>query len=135
MYDKSYSMYMTIDPFTDELTKDYLEWQYKQGVKMDVKEYAKYLGIHRVTMSRLMTGSLKPSKGMLFRIAQKTGNPRYYDFAGAPRPDPLLSSINQNWKSVPDEVQKQISDLISPYVTDRRHVQKTTKSRNSENSA
>lgn len=130
----SYSINMKANPFIDELTKDYLEWQYLRGIKSDVKDFAEYLDIHRVTMSRLMTGSLKPSKGMLFRIAQKTGNPRYYDFADAPRPDPLLSSINQSWENVPEDVQQKISDMIAPYVTGR-HEQKNSQARSAENSA
>lgn len=106
---------MTNNPFIEELTKDFLEWQYQRGVKMDVKDFAEYLEIHRVTMSRLMTGSLKPSPSMLLRIAEKTGNPRYYDFAGAPRPDPDLEFIKRNWGRLSEDARKALRDDAEHY--------------------
>ena len=106
---------MTNSLFVDVLTQDFLDWQAEQGERKKVKDYAEYLDMHRVTISRLMSGSLEPTESMLFSLAQKTGNPRYYDFANAPRPDPDLEFIKRAWKRLPEDARKALRDDAEHY--------------------
>jgi len=101
------------------LLERYLKWQAEQGGRKSLREFAKYLEIHEVTLNRLMNKPIPASKQMLVHLAQKLNDPRFLDLENIPRPDPDLQTLSRLWPSLPAETRHAIREQAEKYVTNK----------------
>lgn len=81
----------------DWLNSQFVEWQQHEGKRKELAEFAVYLGVHPVNLSRWMSGAAKtPSDENIVTLAAKLG-PEIYDVLGLPRPDERLGKIIEVW--------------------------------------
>lgn len=100
------------------LTENFLKWQLSKGEQKMQREFAEeVLGIHKVTFSRIYNGKQEVTSKMLIRFAEKTGDPRFYDLAGAPRPDMDFQYIRKVWDKLSPESRAAIREKAEEYVT------------------
>lgn len=92
----------------------YLEWQTKEGGVRTMAEFADYLGIVRMTLSRWMNGRNIPDKKYVDQLADKLG-PEIYDLMGLPRPDPSLVYIIKRWPALTIEQRKILREQAEQY--------------------
>ncbi|MBT3313254.1 MAG: hypothetical protein HN390_01440 [Anaerolineae bacterium] len=99
------------------LTENFLKWQIAQKETKTQREFAEEcLDIHKVTFSRIYNGKQPATKSMLVRFAEKTGDPRFYDIAGVPSVDPLLSYVSRSWGDLSEAQQHKIKEDIETYL-------------------
>ena len=101
----------TKSPIGDWLTRKYLEWQTAEANRRTVTEFADFLGISRGAFNKYMNGNRRPRGVYVDMIAAKLG-PEIYDLVGAPRPDPGLQYIIQNWGQVLHETRSEAVELF-----------------------
>lgn len=106
------------------LTYHFIEYQKNAGETKKLKEFAVYLGIHEVTLNRLINGKRLAGTSMLFKLAKALNDPRFYEVANAPKPasktekDPLQGYVDRNWDSAPEDIKQQIANLVAPYTSE-----------------
>ena len=119
-----------VNSCADLLTENFLEWQKSQGQVRKLKDYADFLGIHEVTLNQLINGRKDASKKMLVTLAEKTGDPRFYDVANLPRPDPDLQTITRLWPYLTEDSRHTILKQAEKYATDNEQASTQSKPAN-----
>jgi hypothetical protein len=91
------------------LEMKFLEWQTQEGQRKTIGEFAIWIGVHRVSLSRWMnTENLPdPSDTAVDKIGDKLG-PEIYDLLEVPRPDPRLREIIKAWGSLPENIKNDL---------------------------
>jgi hypothetical protein len=87
------------------LLERYLEWQSEQGGRKSLKEFAQYLEIHEVTLSRLMN-KRPATKQMLIHLAQKLNDSRFLDLENIPYLDQDLQALTKIWPHLSEEARR-----------------------------
>ena len=96
--------YVKVDNLKQLLIENFLQWQNEIGEIKYQKDFAEeVLEIHEVSYNRYLNGKRQPSLKTLISFAEKTGDPRFYDLAGIPRPDPDLEGLKALWKYIPED--------------------------------
>jgi transcriptional regulator with XRE-family HTH domain len=93
---------------SDWLTKQYIDWMDEQGEIKTQTEFAEWIGIDKVTLSRYIGGRRKnPDKETIKKIADKLG-PEIYDTLGLARPDPQLQELTSIWHMLAEKTKEDI---------------------------
>src|SRR3972149_11835062 len=110
--------------FAAFLEKNYLDWQQKEG-RRTLKDYAEYLKVSRVNLTRWINGDTEPDADNAVLLADKLG-PGVYDGLGLGRPktDDRLRLINEHWDDLPDSTKDALADQAAR-VKERGDGQKT----------
>lgn len=87
----------------DLLFELFTQYQQDRGDFVSQKEFAQYLNIHKSTLSNLLKGHQPLSKNLAAQFATITGDFRFYDIVGIPRPN-----IPQNYISLDGLTETQI---------------------------
>ena len=103
----------------DLLFEKFLEWQRSEGEIKTQKEFADHVGISEATLNHIMSGRRMPSRRIVEKLVVFFEDPRFYDLANIPRPDPTLFYITRHWGKVPSEVHDQIAEQIGKYTTEK----------------
>src|SRR3990167_1834805 len=103
--------------FTNWITRQFLEWQAKEGKRKTIEEFATYLGISRPLLTMWMNGNKKPGKENI-KILAETFGVEIFDVLGLERPNPIHFYVERNWDKAPEKVLKQIAEIISKYTTE-----------------
>jgi len=93
---------------SDFLNKKLLEWQFKEGKRKTLDEFAAYLGVKRTLLSMWMNGSRHPGPKYRKRLIELYGD----EAAEALGEDPRLFFINQNWENASEELQRSIHEQL-----------------------
>lgn len=104
--------------FQKLLLKYFLAWQEEQGGRRTSKQFAEHIGIGEITFNHVFTGRRPPGKKMVVLLAEFFNDPRFYDVTGMARNDPSLQYVQRNWGKVPQDVQRKITDMFSPYTSE-----------------
>ena len=96
--------------FAAFLEKNYLDWQQKEG-RRTLKDYAEYLKVSRVNLTRWINGDTEPDADNAVLLADKLG-PGVYDVLGLARPmtDDRLRLINEQWDGLPEGTKDALAD-------------------------
>ena len=110
--------------FAAFLEKNYLDWQQKEG-RRTLKDYAEYLKVSRVNLTRWINGDTEPDADNAVLLADKLG-PGVYDVLGLARPmtDDRLRLINEHWDDLPDSTKDALAEQAGR-VKERGDGQKT----------
>ena len=84
------------------------------------KEFAKYLGLGDQKYNQIFKGKRKPNHLLVKQFAEFFDDTRFYEAAGLPIPDPRLNLIQSTWRELPNEVTKQIVDIVTEYRTKKK---------------
>lgn len=116
----NYNNFMTIqDELKQLLVENYLKWQNDLGEIKTQREFAEeVLEIHEVSYSRYFNDRRTPSKKTLIAFAERTGDPRFYDLANVPRPDPDFAALKAIWKYIPEEKRHALREQGENYAED-----------------
>lgn len=96
------------DKLAEFLTQAHLDWNNRVGKVQSQNEFASYVGVSSMAMSRFMTGGGLPNEENRDILAQKLG-PKIYDICGKPRrayDDPEFNVIMEHWPSMSQEERK-----------------------------
>jgi hypothetical protein len=98
------------------ITENFLRWQTREGEIKTLRQFAEdLLGIHEVTLNRIYNGHRPASKNMLIVLAEKTGDPRFYDYGNIPRPDPDLERLKKIWEYLPEKDRRSLAEQAERY--------------------
>ena len=97
--------------FSEWLQMKYIEWMAKEGVIRTQREFADYLDIDKVTLSRYINAKRKhPDPLTIDKLADKLG-PETYDILGLARPDPMLQQLTSVWHRLSEEKKHSIMEI------------------------
>lgn len=86
--------------FSNWLQKKYIEWMAAEGEIRTQKDFADFLKIDKVTLSRYINAKRKnPDLKTVKKFADKLG-PEVYDILGLARPDPQLQKLTSKWHAL-----------------------------------
>ena len=102
--------------FPDFLTKQFLNWQAKQGKRKSLDDFAVFLGISRPLLSMWMNGSRRPGSENI-KLLEEIFGIEAYDALNLPRPDPFVLYVQQAATNLKDNQKKKISEQIAKYIT------------------
>ena len=104
-------MFLVSVEFKQYLERSFLDWQYEQGERKTLSEFAAYLGISKGVLNNYFSGRRNPSEENIELLAKKLGD-EVYDVLGIPRPDDRLTAIIKAWGSATDELRTKIEQLF-----------------------
>lgn len=106
-FQNSYNVSMSLN-LSEWLQKKYIQWMAKHGEIRSQREFAEYLGIDKVSMSRYMNAKIRnPDMETIQKFAEKLG-PEVYDVLGLARPDPQLQELTSMWHTLDQETKDRI---------------------------
>jgi len=99
--------------FAKFIEQAYIAYQAKEGRRVSVSEFAKALGVSQALISHWMSGSRKPGREVVAKVAKVLG-PDIYIAAGYIPDDPQVQELLTYWFHMPPEEQaKLLADLRS----------------------
>ena len=111
IYIKNTSCYNESMELSEWIRKKYIDWLASVGEIRTQREFAEYIGIDKVSMSRYLNNKIKtPDTETVEKFAAKLG-PEVYDVLGLARPDPQLQALTAVWHELDDEIKQTILDL------------------------
>jgi transcriptional regulator with XRE-family HTH domain len=99
------------------LLEHYLAFQKNKEDTATWKEFSEHIGIDRVYLNKIYNGKRKAGEKTIEYLARFFQDPRFYDDAGIPRPDPQLQALIYGWANIPKDVQEKIGEEAKPYIT------------------
>jgi transcriptional regulator with XRE-family HTH domain len=100
--------------FPSWITRQFVQWQAKQGERKSIDEFAAYIGVSRPLLNMWMNGNRKPGTENIKLLSQIFSD-EVYDVLDLPRPNPYLEKISKLWEFIPEEKQKQIVEEAEKY--------------------
>jgi transcriptional regulator with XRE-family HTH domain len=100
------------------LLEHFLAWQKETGERQTLKEFAEYIGMSDKQLNHFFTGRREPGEKTAILFATKFSDHRFYDAVSIPRPDPNLKFIQRHWGDIPNDVQKQITKMLTAYTNE-----------------
>jgi transcriptional regulator with XRE-family HTH domain len=97
------------------LLKHFLDWQKREGELKSQREFADYVGIHKMVMSKLFSGQRGPSQEVAEKLYLATGDPLFCELAGYDVPDTLLKLVRERWPHLSETTKNNIAELIGIY--------------------
>lgn len=96
------------------------EIEREKGRRVSLEEASKIFGVSRPTLSQWISGKVaEPSQLRIDDLAATMGM-EVYDILGYVRPDPDVRYISQEWDNLPDDVRRQIREIIERYNHDKK---------------
>jgi transcriptional regulator with XRE-family HTH domain len=116
--------------FSDWITRQFVEWQAKQGTRKTLEEFAAYIGVSRPLLNMWMNGNKKPGRENVKLLSEIFGY-EIYDVLELPRPNIYLQKINQLFERLSPEHQRKLAEDAEQYETknEQRRIQKVSKPR------
>jgi len=102
----------------DLLLEHFIDWMKSNARKPTVKEFAAYIGIGYKLFAQLFNGTRQPTKKQSQHFAAFFQDQRFFDVVGMARDAPNFQYVQRNWGKMPVEVQRKITELLSPYTTE-----------------
>jgi len=104
------------NPIRDLLLEHYLNYQRKENRRVPVKEFSEYIGLSYSFYNHLFNGTRDAGLNTINQLALFFNDPRFYDAAGFPRPDPLVNDLSLVVGKLNSKDRKVVSDVISKYI-------------------
>lgn len=102
------------------LLEHYLEFQKREERKVTLREFARHLDIHEVTLNLIINDKRPMSRQMAAHLGQKTGDNRFYDLKNMPHPDPNFTYVTKEWSQLSDEQKRAVRDQVAEYRTKKK---------------
>lgn len=96
------------------LLKKMAEIEQQAGRRITNKEFGEIIGFSSGTISFWLSGKNMPDAKSIPVLAEKLG-PEVYDVLGMINTDPELRYISNRWDNLPDDIRRQIRELIERY--------------------
>lgn len=110
-------------PVSEWLTTKLIERQRKRGERINVTEFAEWLGISRTNLSRYINGLRQPSdEDDIEKLAAKLGT-EIYRLLGRVTPDPLDQRVNELLPDLNEVQKKQLIAEAEQMLTRRKKAQ------------
>jgi hypothetical protein len=100
------------------LLEKYLEMQQKEGERISLKAFSERIGIDDKYLNHVINGRRKLSERLAITLANYFKDPRFYDAAGLPRPEPMLSYVIRHWGELSPEAKDKIGETTAQYTTE-----------------
>ncbi len=114
IYTKYINCYNVSMGLSEWIRQKYIEWLTDEGVIRSQREFADYIGIEKVALSRYINKNIKnPDIETVDKIANKLG-PEIYDVLGLARPDVQLKKLTSIWHTLSEEQIEQIFAIAFP---------------------
>lgn len=91
----------------------------RENKRLTLKEFAEMIGYDDKLFNHLYNKRRPLTRDHAKKFADYFEDPRFYDAAGIPRPDPDLQFVQSNWEDVPDKVKRKIREEIERYTTEK----------------
>jgi hypothetical protein len=100
------------------LLEHYLDWQKSEGRLGKVKDFCDHIGEKNYqNFNHYLNGRRIPGEKVARRFAELFNDPRFYDAAGIPRPDPDLTMVITNWPKMSEETRRRFAEEAATYST------------------
>jgi transcriptional regulator with XRE-family HTH domain len=106
------------------LNSKFIEWQYQQGERKKIEDYAALIGVSRPLLTMWMSGTKQPGPENKKRLIELYGD----EAAVALGEDPRLFFINEHWDEASEEQQRAAYEQVRKG-TDKNDAQRTHKRR------
>jgi transcriptional regulator with XRE-family HTH domain len=114
---------------SDLFERLFVEFQAKQGHRVTLDDFAKYIGCSRPLVSFWLAGTRRPGPKYIRRLALLFG-PKIYETFEEPSPNAILEYVNDNWNNLPSPVQAKIHDLVAYYLVSQTDIDLTKEEEN-----
>jgi transcriptional regulator with XRE-family HTH domain len=105
--------------FSEWMTRQFLEWQAKQGKRKTLEEFAAYIGVNRPLVNMWMIGTKKPGPANIQLLGELFGM-EVYDVLELPRPDPDLTYLQAHWLNLSPHERRKMRESAENYIAKRK---------------
>lgn len=100
--------------FTELITRSFLDWQLKAGLRKSVQQYADYLDVPQSSLSNWMTGKYVPKDALnINKLFDKIG-PEVFDALGLERPLFAREELYQDIRDLAHEIHELPEEYRTP---------------------